>query len=317
MTSSGDALLFAVSASRDLPWASFRAAVDATCVPDGLIASDMRYVRSEAGAVGDALGHWEVVTLSGDRRVVIAPPVLARLPWPGFPRAVLCGSRSPDTLSEVQRECAQLAGVEVRVASQIARPYAPSRIEVIAASEDRMAGAAGAIGIEYSPNPAAWSIAVASCSLGQYLDSLKWDHQADLNWDRRDFDAGRMAFTRPEADETTPPLRLSAYSHPSGWAWRDWLWRDGTAAVVDRDWGRYAMLRAAARRVLAYDRREGVTLVPRQAPLPKLLARALTLSSGQPASVREGEGLGLRAYSAVPLGVFDLVAAKVGQDLQV
>lgn len=315
MASPGDALLFAVSASRELPWSSFKAAVDATCAPDGRFANEMRYVRSEAASVGDALGHWEVVNAGGTKRVVIAPPALARLPWPGLPRAVLCGSRSPDTLDDLREACAKQPNIDVSAGIQSGHPYAPTRIELRATSEQALADAANATGVVWLPAPASWSLAVASCSLSDYIKTLEWVSRADLNWDRRDFDAERLAFGRAGDGEVAPALRLSAYSHPDGWAWRDWLWSGDTAADVDRDWGRYAILRNAGRRVLGYDGRDGHVTAPRQAPLPKLLARALALCSGQAPSLRESEGLGLHAYPGVPAGVFALVASKLGQDL--
>lgn len=295
-----------------MPWTSFKAAVDATCVPDLRFASEMKHVRTEAVTVGDELGHWEVVTVGDSRRVVIAPPVLARLPWPGLPRAVLCGSRSPDTSSDLQRACAPIAGVEVSSTSMPAHAYAPSRIEVVAESEERMTTLASTLGIQYTSESAAWSVAVAACSLDEYLTSLAWEPRTELNWDRRDFDPQRLAFGGATTDGA--PLRLSSYSHPSGWAWRDWLWREGSNADADRDWARYAVLSSAGIRVMGYDRTEGSTLVPRQVPLPKLLARALTLSSGRPPSARVGIGLGVRAYGGVPAGLFALIASKIGQE---
>ena len=44
------------------------------------------------------------------------------------------------------------------------------------------------------------------------------------------------------------------------------------------------------------DHRDGVATVPRQVPLPKLLARALALCSGEAPRLVPGTGIGLRAY---------------------
>ena len=60
--------------------------------------------------------------------------------------------------------------------------------------------------------------------------------------------------------------------------------------------------------------RDGVATVPRQVPLPKLLARALALCSGEAPRLVPGTGIGLRAYPSVPHPVFEVVAAKLHQD---
>lgn len=312
IVSPGDALLYAVSAARDLTWDRFKRAVDATCVPDGRLAVETSHVRAEVLDVGDSLGHWETASAGTTRSVVVAPPVLARLPWPGPPRAVLCGSRSPDTCREIRDVCGTLDGLFLSVTPQPHHPYAPSRIEVRADSEDRMIAGARALSLRYDSTPAAWSLASTSGSLEGYISTLKWTEREELNWDRREFDPARMRFGPPSA-ASAGQVRLATYSHPSGWDWRDWLWQGTQSADVDRSWGRYYLLATAGRTVTHYDHRRGVATVPRQAPLPRLLARALALSSGEAPKLVPGEGLGSRAYCAVPYAVFDAVATKLEQ----
>lgn len=310
----GDALLYAASAARDMAWATFKRIVDATCVPDGQLASEMRHVRTEAVDVGGVLGHWEVVHTGATRRIVVAPPVLARLPWPGLPRAVLCGSRSPDTITEISEVCDSVGGLSLSISAQPHHPYAPARLELSGESEEQMIAAGRELSVRYDSTPVAWSIARASGSVDGYLSSLRWEEREDLNWERREFDPELLRF-RPSAQGTDRSwLRLIAYSHPSGWDWRDWLWKDGASADVDRSWGRYCVLASAGRAVLHYDHRDGVATVPRQVPLPKLLARALALSSGEAPSRVPGTGIGLRAYPSVPQAVFEVVAAKLHRD---
>ena len=310
----GDALLYAASAARDMTWETFRRIVDATCVPDGKLAAEMRYVRTEAVDVGDVLGHWEVVHAGAERKIVVAPPVLARLPWPGLPRAVLCGSRSPDTLADICQACDAFDGLSLSISAQPHHPYAPMRIELSAESEEHLIAVGREMSVRYDPIPAAWAIAQASGSVGRYLSALAWEKREDLNWDRREFDPDLLRFRSSAEGIDLSRLRLISYAHPNGWAWRDWLCNNGLSADVDRSWGRYCVLAAVGRTVMRYDHREGVATVPRQVPLPKLLARALALSSGNAPNQVPDTGLGLRAYHSVPLPVFEEVAAKLHQN---
>ena len=312
----GDALLYAASAARDLSWESFKRLVDATCMPDGKLATEMRHVRTEAVDVGDALGHWEDVRTVAGRRVFVAPPALARLPWPGPPRAVLCGSRSPDTVVEIRQACEEAEGLSLSISAQPHHPFAPMRIELSAESEQQLITVGREMSVRYDPTPAAWAMAQASGSVARYLSALAWEERGNLNWDRREFDPDLLRFSSFAADTTLSRLRLISYSHPNGWAWRDWLWNNGVSADVDRSWGRYCVLASVGRSVLRYDHREGVATVSRQVPLPKLLARALALSSGKAPSLVPHAGLGLRAHHSVPLPVFEVVAAKLHQNQQ-
>jgi hypothetical protein len=92
---------------------------------------------------------------------------------------------------------------------------------------------------------------------------------------------------------------------------------------VDRDWGRYLILKEARRNVLAYDARHFLLAVPVSAPLPRLLARACTLCSGYAPrnALASGQAVTLPApcsyevYSAVPPDIATTVAAKVSQKL--
>lgn len=310
--SPGDAVLYAVSARRSVPWDAFRAAIDAT-FPGGELGTAMKYLRSEAAAVGDSLGHWDITDeCEKGLRISIAPPVFARLPWPGVQRAVLCGSRSPHTSIDIHAACRTLVNVSARtVPQQALHLYAPSRIEVTSGVDDRLAGLAAGLEIACPEDPPAWAIAAACATVQEYLATLVWEPDDHLEWPRRDFDPARLAFGAPRSDDAQ--LRLSTFEHPRAWTTLDRLWRDGKTARVDRSWGRYVVLASARVRILRYNDRLGTVAVPRQVPLPRLFARSLALSSGRPPTRAPGAGLGDLLYSEVPRGVFDVIQSKLGQ----
>lgn len=311
--SSGDTVLYAVSSRRSVPWSSFKLAVDAAFSPSHQPATQTRYLRSDVAALGDSLGHWDIAPDGQDSiRICVAPPVLARLPWPGPPCAILCGSRSPDTVLDVAAANRSSGKTIARaVPQQTLHPYAPSRIEVRSSAGGDLGALAAQLGITYAEEPPAWALASACSTLTGYLASLEWDADDQLDWPRRDFDPGRLAYGPPQQNNT--PLRLSMYEHPRGWTGFDRLRRDGKVARIDRAWARYAVLASAGIRVLRYNHRAGTVTVPRRVPLPRLVARSLALCSGQPPAVTPEGGLDHLVYSAVPQSVFDVIATKLGQ----
>ena len=299
-----------------MQWSVFKSAADTLLPLDSGTVPDMRRARSLAASMGDALGHWDL--LAGDgaaARICVAPPSLARLPWPGLPRAVLCGSRSPDTLEAVVAAAA-VAGVTMH--QRRVHPYAPARIEVTAGTDAEVAGFADRLGVRYDQEPAAWLLASLSCSAREYIETLDWSPESELDWPCREFDLDRLAFGafgEPPSglrDSTQP--RLLSYEHPAGWTRRDRLIWAGKTAAVDRSWGRYLVLAAAGKQVLRADKRHGTVGVPRYVPLPKLLARALVLCSGEPPRAAHGPRLGEQVYSGVPAAIIDAVTDKLTLD---
>ncbi len=321
----GDALLFALSAWGRCTWQRFRSAFDdlhtrslsttarATEEPDS-------NVRANAARTLDALGHCDVLFGAGSDAVFAAPSVLAALPVAGLSRAVLCGSRSPESLGILQ-DAAGRAGrsAQVHIASQISwSPHAPARIEVRATSEALIDHLAHEVGVAYERVPPAWSLSSFGGSLEGFLKQLTWSKRPDLTWPRTDFDPGQLRFTgRQDSDALT----LSRYQDPVRGRWLFWLWHgEESAEIDDPSWGRYAVLMACRRRVLEYDVASGELAVPAGARLPRLISRAATLCSGYaPRTIARAAGAsdaGTRTYHvyrSVPPDVYDVLAGKLGQ----
>jgi hypothetical protein len=313
MPSRGDLLLFTLAAHRQMPWSAFATTLDAIFVPDQRVATDMRHARTAVAVLGDSLAHWDIAASGQGVRLSIAPPVLAALPLPGLPKAVLCGSRSPDTFPALVAAARRLGNIEIRTTRQEGlHPFAPSRVEVCAKTTGAIAALSRATRVRFETVPPAWTLTIASCSVNEYVATLEWSSAPELNWRRLDFDPEHLRFGQASPGPGQTALRLSSYEHPSGWTRQDRLWLDGQSAVVDRNWGRYAVLAARESSVLRYDRRSGIVSVPRQAPLPKLLARGLALCSGRPPAFAPGEGLGYHEYGDVPVSIFGSMAAKLG-----
>lgn len=321
MSEIGNLLLFTISAWGETRWDAFRTAVDA------LVESHTGGTRIHAkGAEGlardrwralmalDSLGHIEQAWDEARGRILVGPSVLALLPAPGLPRAVLCGARSPNTVHDLHR-VARETNVEVSVDSQKnINHYAPSRITVVGESFESLEEFSRSVGILYSGTPAAWALARLSGSLDSYLDRLSFSTAGEVNWPKWDFDPEKLAFREPA--EQRDEFRLTKYRSPITSLSVYHLWRDGSSAQIDPTWGRYAVLQITGKHVVDYNAASGECAVPSGAPLPRILSRALALCSGW-APRRKVAGDSFEAYdyyASVPRDVLKTALHALGQE---
>ena len=319
----GDILLYSLSAWRDTSWSTFKKCFDEVHRRYAMTSHRVEqenavFYRWQTLRLLSSLGHVDVRFEPQGIAVVVAPPALAALPGIGIRRAVLCGSRAPITTGTLRRAATSM-GVGVSMQSQTAfSPYAPTRVEVQADSDERIRATAEAIGIPYLIRPPARTIAQVSVSLEAHCRDLSWSVAEDLNWHREDFDVRSLRFQ--PASEMPPRTRLSRYQDPATTIWRYRLWLDGQFAELDPDWGRYAILSAHSRRILQFDPTKREVIVPLGTPLPVLFARALGLCSGYAPHIFQsssdgGSGRPVRyqAFRDVPPSIFNMVADKAGQ----
>lgn len=309
--SRGDTILFAVSAKRQLSWSSFTSVLDNVFVPDARLGSDVVQVRARVADLGDWLAHWDVVPDGRSAMICVAPPTLALLPWPGLPVAVLCGSRSPETVEELGAVCRRHKAILRATPQAHLHKYAPTRIDITANSVETIRVVAAALNVPIQSEPAAWRLVAASASIAEYLSSLQWSAGPELNWNRLDFDSETLRLGPARVSTGRAGLRLSAYEHPDHWAREDRLWRGEEFAIVDRRWGRFAVLADQAITVCRYDAVEGLFKVPRQVPLPKLMARSLGLCSGRAPVVVQADGVWYVSYAGVPASIAGAIARKL------
>ena len=313
MSDAADRLLFALSWWGSVEWPRFVSAFDELF--QGLDDDQSaQYRRRDAALNLDSLGHCELHFSRGGGRVAVAPPVLATLPLPGLPRAVLCGARSPTTAREALQVSKEFAP-DLRIDAVPGDTLVPSRIEVEAESSELLRRFARKLGVTYADYPPALAVAAASGSLKEHLGSRSWRSGPELNWTRWDFDTLAGRFVPGSAARVEP--RLTRYE--GGFLGRRYLlWHYGEYAETDPFWGRYAMFCLADRAVLVYDDIAMRVCVPRDAPLPRLLARALALCSGEAAVPVDATTSNLattrfRMYAKVPPDVFNTVASKLMQ----
>ena len=316
MSSPADNLLYALTWWGSVHWSRFVSAFDELYRDTGVVQEEsVQFTRRTAALTLDSLGHCEVHFSRGGGRIAVAPPVLAGLALPGLPRAVLCGARSGSTGEEVRRAASHFGSdlrVEIEPSSSI---FGPARIECEADSIEVLRRFASTMGLPYREYPPALSVAAASGSLREYLRLCEWRSGPELNWSRWDFDPRRVRFV--EAGQARDDPRLTRYE--GGFLGRRYLlWHYDQFAETDPFWGRYAIFSLTERAVLAYDDASLAAYVPRDAPLPRLLARAFALCSGEPGRPTTYQVQGIETsrfllYSRVPPDVYNAVAQKMMQ----
>ncbi len=320
----GDRLLFALSAWREASWNQFSAAFDEifrdelTC-HDGQARRPLGYLRWNAARTLDSLAHCDAVLEGDGRKIVAAPTVLTMLPRAGLPTAIFAGARTPSTLASIKAASRPLRKSVAVTVQDTANSFAPYTITVTADSLERLAQLCETLNCTFQEDPAAWAIAEFSASLDDYLISLVWQEATEPNWPRSDFNPSHLRFGPPS--ELGLEIRLSRYTHPTRGRIHHLLWRGGRCAEADPVWGRFAVLQCARVMALHYDDRRSIACTPTSTPLPRLLARALTLCSGRPPvemdvpaiRTRDSWHSNFNCYESVPLDVCRAVAQKLGQ----
>ncbi|MGC2161581.1 MAG: hypothetical protein WA634_06725, partial [Silvibacterium sp.] len=183
---SGDRLLYAISAKRELGWPSFKKTFEELCGEHlgERELKDINFARYETARGLDALGHVDM-DFASTTRLYAAPPILAVLPKSGLPEAVLAGARSPNTL-ELLRAEVEKRGNRVLLAvhdQQDESTRFPARIAVTAETREDLESLAADSGLSFQKDPASWKILNFAGSMGEYLAGIEWQRGDKLNWE--------------------------------------------------------------------------------------------------------------------------------------
>jgi hypothetical protein len=232
--------------------------------------------------------------------------------------AVLCGSRSPDTIDLV-RTAASKCNVTVKTGphSGDLSTLLPERVILHGLVNSNLDECASSLGIPLAATPPAYALASLSATLPEIAASLEWKTVPELNWPFADFDPEHNGFTRVK--EGRPSFRLTRYLDPIKNVFRYYMWDSDKCAEIDLDWGRYLALHRSDFNVLYFDPTKHLLATPKSLPLPRLLARSLALCSGSSprplTSSSDGPLTNFVVYELVPRCLADLIAAKLEQEL--
>ncbi|SRR6266498_2677814 len=281
MSDSTDRLLYVISARREMAWSAFKQIFDQLYLSETGTIDDTCFKRGETLRALSNLAHCEFEFGRNASRVYVLPPALVRLPEAGLPRAVLAGARSPETISEIKRVCAEHSYI-VEIVEQIGgAAFTPLCVIIHTQTVEGLRKVAQRLGIVFESTPPAWLLANAAGTLGHLRDSLDWRVGSELNWPRKQFDPRSLQFN--DFADTSADLMLIRYTDPKRRINLHMLRSNERYAEIDCEWGRYALLNHFGINVVVYDERQFILGVPASAPLPAVLARALGLCSGKTA----------------------------------
>ncbi|MCS3627184.1 hypothetical protein GGP53_001025 [Salinibacter ruber] len=243
----------------------------------------VQHVEYRVSQALEALGHCNFDFEEDRSDVFIRPPSLGRLPVAGEATAILTGARSSKTIPLLASKCQEIAPEELRPSvekSSEELSFIPIRVEIQSRTEDHLGQLADETGITYHSEPPALQIADSLGTTDEYLQSLPEPKTGEpKNWEgRREYFPEIFRFRKKKSEEDG--LRLVRYRDPHTGQPRFFLFRGRKRQEVDREWGRYAVLRETYLRPLVFDRQKMLVAIPEGARLPSLHSRALSMCSG-------------------------------------
>lgn len=324
-----DELLYAMSVDVSLRlerfYERFRAVYHPVITPSQEERRPEVNIRRQVMRLLEAFGHCEIDYAS--RRIYMLPATMVLLPSPGSPRALLTGARVPDLVTKLREAINQADGdAELVQESQgQGNVSLPARIVIEAVDRPSIAAICHRAQIDHDldhDQPAAWRISHLSTTKHQIEEGLSFAERQEPNWPKRVFSVERLRFVRGQFSDDRP-VWLAEYRNPTDNQYLHWLWKHAARAEVERDWARYLVLAYQEKHVLLWDEGSRQLAVPVTVPLPTLLARAATLSSGlQPAIVTTTyataavpEGHPMLVYHDVLPDIAAVIARTLGQEL--
>lgn len=317
MSTSGDLLLYVISAKRGISWPVFKRVLDTLAARELARYENAAVARNVIVRAFDSLGHCQLLSDSSGLRIAIAPSSLVRLPTSAN-IAVLCGSRSPETIDLVRTAASKFdVIVEVSLHPGDLSALLPERVTLRAPVNSNLDECANYLGITLAATPSAYALASVSATLHQIAASLEWKTVPELNWPFADFDPEHNNFT--SVKEGRASFRLTRYLDPVKNVFRYYVWDSDGCAEIDLDWGRYLALHKSGFNVLYFDSTKHLLAMPKSLPLPRLLARSVALCSGSSprplTNSSDGHLTNFVVYELVPRCLADLIATKLEQEL--
>jgi hypothetical protein len=275
---------------------------------------DKRYfARFQAIRFLEALGHCEHDY--ENRRLYVCPPLIALQSEWGIPHAILTGARIPSFMIKLRDFTSHnKRNLALREISQPCFPMLPMAIILKATSKEIIEQAAAYAGIDCELKfPVPSTLLESSDGVKQIYEKLKFDQTTGLNWQKLTFSTQTLGFTSNDYPESN--TKLVEYTNKINRRKVHFLWVDGQAAEVDRDWGRFIVLFLENTNVILYSKKRFQLFLPASTPLPAIVARAITLKSGVIPIEKKIDQKNYWVYGGIDPIFAAQVARKLGQTL--
>lgn len=289
---------------------------------------EISFLENHYIRVLQSLGHID----DSEGKIRVCPPLLSFIKQGSRPIALLSGARDGHLIATLDRIIStEYPNSEVLCVRQ--NQYLtddtvllfPNALFIKNIDPNCLKDIAFALGVEVQLKEVPRTIISFAANIDQMMKHLEWIYTRDsepINSINRVFSPNHLHFKNYWEDEKDYCLVEYRFNH----LYEYWIWDEtGKGATVQRDWGRYIALSFEDLNVLIYDQDSNSLAVPRNAPLPIILARAVTACSGLvPYEVRSGDlkdlGIPLKnvlldVYFGVNQEIAHNIAEMLGQRL--
>ncbi len=152
----------------------------------------------------------------------------------------------------------------------------------------------------------------------EYITKNKFVEKPNFEWARKVFDTSLLKFVK-DAGEIDKKLSFQEYY--VRFQFTHILWLDNKSYEVDRNWGKFLLLSEQNKKVIYYNEATKELAIPKYVQLPRLIAEAIMLLSGQAPYYKnvqiEGRNCVYQFYLNVPKLFAENLFAKFNQRIQI
>jgi hypothetical protein len=118
-----------------------------------------------------------------------------------------------------------------------------------------------------------------SSGITEYQSSMQLTDENDYGWARRIFNPEDLSFERSETTTFDKSFSMIEYKL-NEYTYYYKLWINGQCYKVDKNWGKYLVLKRFNKNVILFDNERKRVAIPWETPLPRLLSESIMLLSG-------------------------------------
>lgn len=223
------------------------------------------------------------------KNIVVNPPLLILIP-PAFNLTrefLLIGARTEQFVNRLNKYCNKY-GIQTKVEKQFDENsflLLPDRITLVCNDINikSVVSVAKECGIEFSPDKypqlGLMEFSTNIIDYEKYMLTQNDLDNFDYKWSKKIFNSRNYSFEKCGNDSYDKTYTLVQYELNS-FTFEHRLWIKGVKYSIDKNWGRYLIVKYFHRNVILYNKDELKIAIPLKMPLPRLLAESLLLLSG-------------------------------------
>jgi len=256
------------------------------------------------------------------KKIVVNPPQLIFIPAACGRKVLLTGARDSGLIKEIINTAPKY-NLQVEIIKQFSsneKMLLPDAVIIKAFGmpsenygENNLIAFAKELHITFS-NDYFPQVALQDFSSGvlEYGDSKALTDENDYGWARKIFNPENLKFERSgmlifDKSFTMVEYKLNEYTYHYK------LWEEGKCYQVDKDWGKYLVLKRFNKNVILFDSDRYRVAIPGEVPLPRLLSKSIMLLSGLVPDFRVVDGKHYNVYENIPGMFTENLFRKLGQ----